>query len=781
MKKSLMSLQIPSLILLLFFVGCSGNDGATGPAGGTGPAGEPGPPGPPGTGALAIESCAVCHAEGRLADVAVAHHPPTGTATATITSVTFNPDNAVVTFTFAATDIAGNPVPADILLTPSGSNLAYARFTIAKLVPGQEFPRSGGTYRTPNEWFYYGPRSHRSPSQLTFGGGVYTFTFVEDVVLNLSEAGYTHRVGIEIYGIPNGPRSVNPTFDFVPDQAGPSYTFTQTRDIVTTAACNECHDPLGYTPSFHGSRRVETRYCGLCHNANNDLAPQSGALGAPSVPIPFAKLVHGIHTGQDLLVFEDGVNIGDFTEITYPAWQDIRNCTKCYKGAANSGNWRTVPSIAACGSCHTDVDFATGAGHLGGSQNNTTCGLCHNPDVLDIGVSHRTENVTPNNPDVPSGLANFKYSIDNVTVNDNVAVVTFHITKDGAPLSLSPYPPTGFTGGPGFLLAWTLPQDGISAPADYNNRNSPAPPSSSTGNGAGDAPSVSLASVAGSATLVDNATKTYRVSLTAAPFPADAEMRAVALQSYFSQTVGTTSVGRHTPSVHKKVTGDAERRTVVKSGYTNNDPVNGQPIGCLECHETIEAHGGSRVNNVQICVICHNPNKSSSGRTVDPANINPEVVAALGSEPLTYPEASNNFKNMIHGIHAATDRPYEFVRNRLNGILVLGNEITFPGNLKHCLKCHIGTTYGAAQPANVLLTTTKSTTGVASETRAQIIAARNTVSNATDLVNSPTASACYGCHASIATASHMVQMGGDINSTRTGALMEIPWDLTLTP
>jgi OmcA/MtrC family decaheme c-type cytochrome len=765
-----MSLRILSLILLLFFVGCSGNDGATGPAGATGTAGGPGPagePGPTGTGALTIESCAVCHAEGRLADVAVMHNPPTGTATATITSVTFNPDNAVVTFTFAATDTAGDPVPANILLTPSGSNLAYARFTIAKLVPGLEFPRSGGTYRTPNEWSYYGDRSHRSPSGLTFSGGVYTFTFVTGVVLNPSEAGYTHRVGIEIYGIPNGPRSVNPTFDLVPNGSA----VTVTRDIVTTAACNECHDPLGYTPSFHGSRRVETRYCGLCHNANNDLAPQSGALGAPSVPIPFAKLVHGIHTGQDLLIFEGAENVGDFTEITYPAWQDIRNCTKCHKGAADSGNWRTVPSITACGSCHTDVNFTTGVGHLGGSQNNTTCGLCHNPDVLDIGVSHRTENVTPNNPDVPSGLANFKYSIDNVTVDNNVAVVTFRITKDGAPLSLSPYPPTGFTGGPSFLLAWALPQDGISAPADYNNRNSPAPPSSTTGNGAGDAPSVSLANVlagvAGSVTLVDNATKTYRASLTAAPFPAGAKMRAVALQSYFSQTVGTTSVGRHTPSVHKKVTGDAERRTVVKSGYTNNDPVNGQPIGCLECHETIEGHGGSRVNNVQVCLFCHNPNKSSSGRTVNPATANPETVAVLGPDPLAWPEATNNFKNMIHGIHAATDRPYEFVRNRLNGIYYNWSEVTFPGDLKNCTKCHIGDTYRPEElPAGVLYNVTRTTTGNLSETRADIIAARGIVPNSTDLVDSPIAGACYYCHDSALARSHFLQNGGTIGSTR---------------
>jgi hypothetical protein len=117
----------------------------------------------------------------------------------------------------------------------------------------------------------------------------------------------------------------------------------------------------------------------------------------------------------------------------------------------------------------------------------------------------------------------------------------------------------------------------------------------------------------------------------------------------------------------------------------------------------------------------------------------------------------------------------------VNGTIVLGNEVTFPGNLKFCTKCHIGTSYNPSSiPDNVLLSTVRSTTGVASETRAQITAARNQP-NATDLVNSPIAAACYGCHATNAFASHMVQNGGDISSTRTGALLEIPWDLTLAP
>src|SRR3990172_2744776 len=101
-------------------------------------------------------------------------------------------------------------------------------------------------------------------------------------------------------------------------------------------------------------------------------------------------------------------------------------------------------------------------------------------------------------------------------------------------------------------------------------------------------------------------------------------------------------------------------------------------------------HGGSRVNNVQVCVMCHNPNLSSSGRTVNPATANPVTVAVLGADPLTWPEATNNFRSMIHGIHAAPvrDVPFQFVRNRSNGLYYNWSEVKFPGNLMACEKCH---------------------------------------------------------------------------------------------
>ncbi len=779
MRKHFILFSVLCLILPLLFLGCEGDDGAAGIAG------APGAPGDPGPGALANETCVLCHGAGKIVDVAEAHDTATGLVTAVITDASFSPagDNASVNFTFAAQDVDGNPVIVDLTDEDGSGRLAHMRFTIGRLIPA-------AAAGDPDSWEFYGPRSHRTATQLVDnGGGSYTFTFLDNTVLAPAEAGFTHRVGIEIYNLPSGLLSVNPTFDWVPDGVTPLLT----REIVLTANCNECHNPLGYTPSFHGSRRVEIKHCQLCHNPNNALAPQSAAPGAPSVPIPFVKLVHGIHTGQDLLIFEDGEDHGDFTEVHIP--QDIRNCTKCHKGGLDSDNWKTQPTIEACGSCHGTDIFEPGGGHLGGAQTtNAGCTLCHQADVDGIAPaianSHATENVTPNNQLLPTGLSRFEYFIDNVAVdNTGVATVGFRITRDGAPFDLDTWVAgegTTFSDrSPSFLLAWALPQDGIDAPAEYNNRNSPDPPSTSNGNGGGDAPSVAIGSLI-TDNLVTGTAAGYTAVLSASDwttpgFPPGATMRAVAIQSYFEQIVGGEEIGRHTPSVMAPVPGDAVRRQVVKSGYTNdNDPLTGQPEGCLECHETLELHGGSRVNNVQVCVFCHNPNKSSSGRTADPTGIlRPDTVAVVGSDPLLWPEATNNFKEMIHGLHAATDRPYEFVRNRTNGRYYspagLGGEwperFLFPGDLMDCTKCHIGTSYVPSSiPANTLWTTERTTTGDPAETREDIIAARGSVPNLTDLVNSPVASACFYCHDSGTPKSHMVLQGGQFSITREDAL-----------
>jgi OmcA/MtrC family decaheme c-type cytochrome len=367
-------------------------------------------------------------------------------------------------------------------------------------------------------------------------------------------------------------------------------------------------------------------------------------------------------------------------------------------------------------------------------------------------------NATEHNPGVPEGLVNFEYVIEEVTVNQNdVAVVKFHINKDGDPLDLTTIPPPGFSGGPAFLLAYALPQDGVAEMVDYNQlgRDSAQPAS------------VPLSALAGKLT---GTPASYTAVLSDAPFPEGATMRAVALQAYFTQLADpgnpeSVDVARHTPSVIKAVNGDLVRRTVVDGAK------------CLSCHENLELHGGSRVNNVQVCVVCHNPNLSSSGKTSDATRTTADqkaLLAEAGFDPndaLTWPERSMQLKNLVHGIHGADQRTFdfEFVRNRLNGLYYNFNEVTFPGILSDCETCHLPGTYGAQLPAGALVGTEVTTDGL-NLTQADVLAARATVPNPTDLVNSQTAGTCYLCHDSDPAAIHMGQNGGVILGWRAEAL-----------
>ncbi len=770
MRKWTFLLVALSLLLPLLFFGCSGSDGAAGAAGAagaTGPTGPTGPAGEPGEGVVASETCTLCHGAGQTYDVA-AMHAITGKIQTAVTGVAFadNGANKVVTVSF---DFPEAGVDLTTINPDNSALLLYPRFYLANLVPGTQYP---GTSE-PNLWVrkVYGERLAANLTKV--GPTSYTYQFAYNVPA--ADAGLTHRVVIYISGLPTGfDAYVGVSGDSVPNGSA----VTVTRNIVTTNACEQCHNPLsGGAAVWHGGRMNNAGACVVCHrtvqgardNTVLNFNPETGVFEGTGQAF-FPYMVHKIHAARQR-DFNWVFHNKDYNEVTFP--QDVRNCTTCHKGVQDGANWKNRPSMAACGSCHTTVNFTTGANHLGGAYStNQFCGLCHTPDL--ITGYHATENATPNNPQLPAGLATFEYNISSVTVNaSNQAVVNFWIKKNGTAVNLKDNTAlTGFNFGPSFLVAYA---NNVTNPQDYSN----------FGRSAGQPASVSLTSLVSSLTSADNVT--FTATLASQPFPAGAKMRAVALQGYFTQTnvdingdAVNDNVGRHTPSVQKAVTGDAVRRTIIKSGY---NATTGQPEGCLECHEIFEGHGGNRVNNVQVCVMCHNPSLTSSGRTIDPAGttpINQDIIdyfngdsdpLTIGSNPLTYPEVPANFKNLIHGIHSGSMRvdPFVFVRNFRAGVLLVGSEITFPGNLKNCNKCHIGDSYKANLPAGVDFSTSKITTGVSGETRTEIIAARGTVPNSTDLVISPIVSACGMCHNSDTARSHFALMGGDIQATRSYA------------
>jgi OmcA/MtrC family decaheme c-type cytochrome len=772
MRRLIVLLAVLTLAAPLMFYGCSGDDGSNGATGATGATGPPGPPGP---GVVADETCALCHAAGKAEAVAAVHYLDAdgnkitaGTVSVTVDSVDVDTttDNAVVTvnFTFTATNAAGDDVTSSINLakvTPATATnparLTYIRFYLARLDPP-------AVANAPAEYFPYSiGNGGRLPAGLTYdnttGIGSYTFT-PDNTILSADWVdNTTTRVGIQISSFTGADLLAfttdsnlsspftNYTYDFVPN----GDPVTLNKNDVSYQACQACHNPN--SGIAHGTR-YDPRYCDICHNPS--LESGGGNL---------APLIHKIHTAQD----NTGIPGFSAAEIGYP--QAPNNCLTCHKGPAAAdntySNWKNVPSIEACGACHTNVNFATGAGHVGGAQADGSCAGCHPATAIpQYHAAKEGAPPTPDNPVVATGLKVVEYAINSVTVdNTNAATIKFSILIDNALANLGDNviaAPTGFTGGPSFLFAYTLPQGNVSAPADYNN----------LGRSAGQPLSSSI--IGKTITAKDNTSYTVKVDNA---FPAGAKMRAVALQGYFTQTnaIGTDNVARHTVSVQKAVTGDAVRRTVVKSGGYTADGT-GAPQGCLECHEVFEGHGGNRVNNVQVCVMCHNPNLTTSGRTITADPINPDIVALFGSDPLAYPEDANDFKELIHGLHAREMRVNDFVdiRNRLDGVLLLGDEVTYPGNLSTCTKCHLNGTYANVASTNFLVTTTKITTGNANETVADINAARATVPNSTDLVNTPTSSACGYCHDTPTAVSHFGLQGGKIKTERGIATLTPP-------
>lgn len=678
-----------------------------------------------------------------------------------------------VTSEITGVSIASPPVVAFTLTSADGTPITglvpfwndsnrFVRFTLTKLMPG--------TNGDASEWIAYtrdttndgstAPDYDTGASLVDNGDGSYAFTFNTDVanVVGVTyEPALTHRVAGQIGSGSVALEAQNLVLDFVPSGSA----VTETRNIVTMDSCNECHDGL----NFHG-RRFVAEYCVNCHTP--ELASGEGNFGL---------MIHKIHTSQKFDVLDDGI---DYSEVTYP--QSITNCRKCHNGedaaTADGDNWRNVPTITTCGSCHTDVNFATGENHVGGAQTtNVGCAGCHPSDAIEM--AHVSEIASPNNPNLPAGVPNVMFNISDVTVDSmGFPTVTFTVTADGAPLDMNDLP-DGFIDGDGeafrwpvFLMAWAEAQGSIMMPADYNNlgRSGAQPASVDLGD---------LVAAGG----VDCSSGTDCVadfSTTADAFPAGAMMRTVALQGYFQYDADddeSSDFSLHTLSAVMSATGDDARRQIVDANK------------CGNCHEWFEGHGGNRVIGLAagagpdmqqlVCTTCHVPNLSTSGRAIDPASAadrdgDPDTMdpssatTDLGtSDTWTWPEHTNNLKEMIHGIHASAVRTddYEFVRGRNDGIYYNWSEVTFPAEngVSNCLLCHLEGTYELPLSANVLPTTIRTTgteDGSDDNDFAMVDAARDGVPNATDWVNSPSASTCYMCHTSGEAFAHMMQNGG---------------------
>ncbi len=425
----------------------------------------------------------------------------------------------------------------------------------------------------------------------------------------------------------------------------------------------------------------------------------SATLIRPSDPesgntVDMKVMTHKIHKGSSLpsvtvgkkpyLIVGRSQSVANFSGATFP--QDVRNCTTCHQGA-QADNWKNAPSRAACGSCHDDIDWATGKSTTGGKghpipqTDDKSCKGCH---PADSGKEFDASVVGAHTlPDASKQLRGVKFAIVDVkdTKPGQASTVTFNIKdKDGKTIDPKDM--------------WNLSLVMAGPTTDYTNSWSES--------------LVTTPAVATKAKDAGSGNYTYTFSNT---IPADAKGSfAIAAQGYISTTVkkadGSTLLAADgkTPYFAR----DAGYNPVFYFPVTDARAVTRRSIvdvvDCNKCHKAIGAraglsiHGGSR-QNPDFCVFCHRVN-------------------ATDNTPAPGAKVSISMEYMTHRIHTGEEATTPYV---INGTVSYGG-VVYPGNRANCTKCHLPNTNLLPLPATDLGVSSPAFTGL------------------------PVTSVCAGCH-----------------------------------
>jgi OmcA/MtrC family decaheme c-type cytochrome len=198
---------------------------------------------------------------------------------------------------------------------------------------------------------------------------------------------------------------------------------------------------------------------------------------------------------------------------------------------------------------------------------------------------------------------------------------------------------------------------------------------------------------------------------------------------------------------------------------------------CLNCHQgTMYQHGGDRIDNAQMCVVCHNPSSADKNNRLTKY----QIVNADGTvnRDATYDGKSNetyDLRTLLHAIHGAEKRANPFVIYRSRGIYAFATKgaakpagwpddgvtiygsqngstighnwtvIHYPQPANNCLACHYAGTYEAPDQTEAAALTVEPGT--------------DWVSQSDDVSIGPTAAACTACHATSVNRSHAQNEG----------------------
>ncbi len=481
-------------------------------------------------------------------------------------------------------------------------------------------------------------------SYATVVEGEYIYTFGTKLPATY-EKDATHT--IQMYGNRNltefdlGVNYRTALYNFVP--AGGAVA--KRRDIITNASCNKCHTDL----NFHGGSRRGLDGCVQCHvpayEDVTNLNPETGA------DMDMTVMTHKIHAGATLpSVIAGGKytwvgfgnSVADFSFVNMPS--DVRNCAFCHDGKASQGDAHlTNPTRSACGSCHDNVNFATGQNHINLPQpTDNLCKNCHIPEgELEYDASIKGAHTVPQQSAMLPKVIAAITSVENAQPGQKITVNFTLKKEDGSTWDIKTI------NGMGMILSGPT-TDYVSPTARGYVREDPR----------------ATATLSGA---------TYRYTFTNA-LPADAKgtftvgldgrHQVILLEGTLKQR--TVQYNINNQIFHFSVDGSAvvPRRTIVSTAKCNG------------CHANLALHGNNR-NQVGTCIQCHNPVETDAA--VRPA-------ALMPAEGL-------DMALMIHRIHAGDRQERDYTIYGRSSIAYNFNKVVYIGGLNNCTTCHEGTSY----------------------------------------------------------------------------------------
>ncbi|MDJ0793979.1 MAG: cytochrome c3 family protein [Woeseiaceae bacterium] len=707
--------------------GCEGDDGAAGaagPAGPTGAGGPPGPAGPPGANAAVtpIESCAVCHDAGSYASAAEAHALPQIEA---VSGVTFAVNGADLDVTF---DLAVDGVP----------QTNYDSM--------QRGYRTDGATRT-NICGNVSRSDPCDPALLTLtnnGGGNYTVKVIGGAADAGTDSRYLFRVGA------GSDRETRVYFhgDFPASPVSVA--------AVSAEACTNCHGPEGI--DVHGGYYAAAdgaEPCLTCHGVD---------------VVSLAEATHAYHSG----IWEDN---GEVVEITYPTY--MLNCSVCHNEAPQLAAVNAMPvSGSGCFTCHGSFDSWDLVGppdltfHLTIADPETAdCTACHDGAIARANVSEFHNGLAPafrrgpifNGEDVGvTEGAKFAWEITGIVDDGTDLAISWIASYDG--VGVDPCNDTVAAGAPAFhniagsnlsmLRSYAQGDDFIIG----TSTSAPGQPLSVNVTVDNTACAAGVATTTIAADIVDASIDRGIVALQGRPWVLSPIDNATAIQ-----------VRAKTPT-YEWMVGSGDAPLMARRDIVDTDE-------CLKCHVgSLYMHGGNRIDNVDMCLLCHNSAANEQNVRVDTMGIDPSDTYD-GQVGETY-----EMKTMLHRIHSAGEEGSPvYVLYRGRGVYgfapddsllpnwpgtglqtVFGSTIdndgnpgsyeiahnfhapTYPRALNDCAACHVAGFDDQPDPTMAMATTVEAGSVVWED-------------QVDDVLQGATTTSCVTCHADAASRGHAYQ------------------------